>query len=330
MLVFIVRGLVQAYIPHVVSRACICGLFLDSLLLLFLDPLSALLSFAALLGLTLLMIVSEKSSDPPWAAKAQARLSSRFLRLNAVSKTFRDTLKTHRNSLIIGAVLLLWALLDIQLAFGRSNALNRLSHEEVQDARFWFHVENADEISKEVDVGASVEVSEIVALADNETTLKVKIGPPPDSHDEVHVDVDISERERNVLIDTFLNLPNASQVEEIQPSHRYLFIGGAHNSGTSLMTHLFAALPEFSVFQATGVQKTRASICNRNIQLQGWTAVRATMHFPAGKYLTSDSLTRVQAERVLNSWKMHWNASKRIFVKNSPLMLSRRNSCRKL
>ena len=83
------------------SRACICGAVYSILLLLFLDPLSALLSFAALLGLTLLMIVSEKSSDPPWAAKAQARLSSRFLRLNAVSKTFRDTLKTHRNSSLL-------------------------------------------------------------------------------------------------------------------------------------------------------------------------------------------------------------------------------------
>ena len=188
----------------------------------------------------------------------------------------------------------------------------------MQDARFWFHVENADEISKEVDVGASVEVSEIVALADNETTLKVKIGPPPDSHDEVHVDVDISERERNVLIDTFLNLPNASQVEEIQPSHRYLFIGGAHNSGTSLMTHLFAALPEFSVFQATGVPEDEGQHLQSEYPTARMDGGPCHYALSSRQYLTSDSLTRVQAERVLNSWKMHWNASKRIFVKNSP------------
>ena len=105
-----------------------------------------------------------------------------------------------------------------------------------------------------------------------------------------------------------------------QYHHRFLFIGGLHRSGTSILHHVLREHPQISGFSGTGVPE------DEGMHLQGVfpTAVPyggiGRFAFDPEAHLTESSplLTPANRKRVFDAWSRHWDLDKPILLEKSP------------
>lgn len=109
------------------------------------------------------------------------------------------------------------------------------------------------------------------------------------------------------------------------PGRRYLFIGGLHRSGTSILHQCLCDHPEVSGFQATGVPEDEG----QHLQSVFPTALAwggpGRFGFNAGSFMGEDSafVSTANRDQLLAEWGVHWDQSKQVLVEKSPPNLVR-------
>lgn len=107
------------------------------------------------------------------------------------------------------------------------------------------------------------------------------------------------------------------------PEHQYVFIGGLHRSGTTLLGSVLAAHPEASGLTGTGVPEDEGQ------HLQDvFPTARAEGgpgNFAGRAHLTelSPSAAALARRRLLASWSGYWDLRKRVLIEKSPPNLVR-------
>jgi hypothetical protein len=104
------------------------------------------------------------------------------------------------------------------------------------------------------------------------------------------------------------------------PGHTYVFVGGLHRSGTSLLARSLESHPAVSGFSDTGVPEDEGqhlqSVYPAGNQLGG----AGRFAFSRGAHITEDSplVTDANRERLLGEWNPHWDLTKPVLVEKSP------------
>jgi len=108
-------------------------------------------------------------------------------------------------------------------------------------------------------------------------------------------------------------------------SHKFIFIGGLHRSGTSLVHELLSSHPEISGFSKTDVPE------NEGQHLQTVFKPASTYGGPGYFCLNKNSYmdetdplaTVSNAQKLYNEWKIHWDEKKTYLMEKSPPNLVR-------
>lgn len=101
---------------------------------------------------------------------------------------------------------------------------------------------------------------------------------------------------------------------------QFVFIGGLHRSGTSLLHRCIKSHPKVSGFSDTGVPKDEGQ------HLQGvYEPAKAfggpgTFGFDNDSFLneSSDLASRENAKKIFSEWRPHWDLDKEVLVEKSP------------
>jgi hypothetical protein len=116
-----------------------------------------------------------------------------------------------------------------------------------------------------------------------------------------------------------------SSVDSAIQTKQFVFIGGLHRSGTSLIHECLRDHPEISGFKGTGVQEDEGQL------LQSvYPPARAFggpgkfgFHPRSNMDETHDLVSEVSRERLFNEWGKYWNLERRILMEKSPPNLVR-------
>lgn len=108
-------------------------------------------------------------------------------------------------------------------------------------------------------------------------------------------------------------------------SPRYVFIGGLHGSGTSLVHRWLRAHPAVSGFSGTGVPEDEGQHLQDLLPTARSLGGRGRFGFSAGAHLTEESgfSGPESAERLGASWEGHWDSGSPVRVEKSPPNLLR-------
>jgi len=112
---------------------------------------------------------------------------------------------------------------------------------------------------------------------------------------------------------------------ESRQEHTFVFLGGLHRSGTTLLARLLAAHPEVSGFSETGVPADEGQHLQtvyppaRAFGGPGRFAFRGESHLTESSPLVSEE----NARRLLADWGRHWDMTKPVLVEKSPPNLIR-------
>lgn len=124
---------------------------------------------------------------------------------------------------------------------------------------------------------------------------------------------------------SFYTMDRISETLNQLQKHRFVFIGGLHRSGTSLLAKLLAQHPLISSFSGTGVPEDEGQ------HLQDVFAP-AVAYGGAGKFgfvpeshLTEDSdlITDQNRVKLFSQWRRWWDTSRPLFLEKSPPNLIR-------
>lgn len=111
----------------------------------------------------------------------------------------------------------------------------------------------------------------------------------------------------------------------IDTGHHFVFIGGLHRSGTSLVHSLLRAHPQMSGFHATGAYQDEGqhlqTVYPSSRALSG--PGRFGFHAEARMTETSPLAAPECVERLFAEWSVFWDLSKEILVEKSPPNLIR-------
>jgi hypothetical protein len=112
---------------------------------------------------------------------------------------------------------------------------------------------------------------------------------------------------------------------ESRQEHTFVFLGGLHRSGTTLLAGLLAAHPEVSGFSGTGVPADEGQHLQTVYPPARVYGGPGRFAFRRESHLTEDSpLVSPEArERLLAEWSPHWDVSRRVLVEKSPPNLIR-------
>lgn len=108
-------------------------------------------------------------------------------------------------------------------------------------------------------------------------------------------------------------------------SHRYVFVGGLHGSGTSLVHRWLRAHPEISGFSGTGVPQDEGQHLQRLLPTARSLGGRGRFGFAPEAHLTetSDLAVPSSAASLSADWDIHWVGEGAIRVEKSPPNLLR-------
>ncbi len=107
--------------------------------------------------------------------------------------------------------------------------------------------------------------------------------------------------------------------------HRFVFIGGLHRSGTTLLGRCLAAHPEVSGFADTGVPADEGQHLQDVYPTARTYGGPGRFGFAAEAHLTEDSplVSEQSAESLLAAWAPHWDTARPVLVEKSPPNLIR-------
>jgi len=103
-------------------------------------------------------------------------------------------------------------------------------------------------------------------------------------------------------------------------SHRYVFVGGLHGSGTSLVHRWLRAHPAVSGFSGTGVPQDEGQHLQRLLPTARSLGGRGRFGYAHQAHLTeaSDLAVPSSAAELLADWDTHWSSDCSIRVEKSP------------
>jgi Sulfotransferase family len=119
-----------------------------------------------------------------------------------------------------------------------------------------------------------------------------------------------------------LEQPSAA---DILRTHRLLFVGGLHRSGTTLLGRSLAQHPEISGFKDTGVSEDEGQHLQTIYRSALSHGGPGRFAFDPEAHLTesSDLVNAETRERLLRSWCTYWDVSRTLLLEKSPPNLIR-------
>ena len=104
------------------------------------------------------------------------------------------------------------------------------------------------------------------------------------------------------------------------PDHTYVFVGGLHRSGTSLLARSLEAHPSVSGFRDTGVPEDEGQHLQSVYPAGNRLGGAGRFAFSRGAHMTEDSplATDENRRRLLAEWNPHWDPSRPVLVEKSP------------
>ena len=111
----------------------------------------------------------------------------------------------------------------------------------------------------------------------------------------------------------------------IDTNHTFLFIGGLHRSGTTLLQRCISSHPKVSGFCDTGVPEDEGQYLQKVYQPDRSFGGPGFFGFDPNSYLdeSSDLATRRNAKKLFADWSEHWDLTKPVLAEKSPPNLVR-------
>jgi hypothetical protein len=120
-------------------------------------------------------------------------------------------------------------------------------------------------------------------------------------------------------------VPTPEPRADLLRTHRFVFVGGLHRSGTSLLARCLAEHPLVSAFRNTGVPEDEGQHLQTVYRPASAFGGPGRFAFDADSYLTESSelATEESRRQLLSEWGRHWDLSRPVLVEKSPPNLVR-------
>lgn len=102
--------------------------------------------------------------------------------------------------------------------------------------------------------------------------------------------------------------------------HRFVFVGGLHRSGTTIVTNCLAEHPAISGFHDTGAREDEGQFLQSVYPTAGEYGGPGRFGFDARAHLTEASslVTPANAARMLDEWSAYWSLDRPVLLEKSP------------
>lgn len=109
------------------------------------------------------------------------------------------------------------------------------------------------------------------------------------------------------------------------PKRRFIFVGGLHKSGTSLVAQCLAQHPSISAFHGTGVPEDEGQHLQSVFRPASAYGGAGKFGFDPEAHLTETSplASQESRDRLLSEWGQHWDLTKDVLLEKSPPNLIR-------
>jgi hypothetical protein len=108
-------------------------------------------------------------------------------------------------------------------------------------------------------------------------------------------------------------------------THRFVFVGGLHRSGTTIVTNCIAEHPQISGFKDTGEREDEGQFLQSVYPTAGTYGGPGRFGFAPEAHITEGSalVTEANAQRMFEEWSRYWDTTKPVLLEKSPPNLIR-------